>query len=99
MLLSPIMVVSKKNKKFRIYVDFKKLNIVRKNDPYPLLYIGELLNSNVRHDAYFFLNEYFRYHQISITPKGICKITFITYWGAFTWVVMLFGVKEGPLTY
>jgi hypothetical protein len=34
--LFPIMVVPKKNGKLRIYVDFKKLNVVTKKDPYLL---------------------------------------------------------------
>jgi len=27
------------------------------------------------------------------------KIAFVTHWGAFVWVVMPFGVKNGPPTY
>jgi hypothetical protein len=55
------MVVSKKNKKLKIYVDFRKLNVVRKKDPYLLLLINKLLNIVARHDAYSFLDGYFGY--------------------------------------
>ncbi len=34
--LSPIIVVPKKNGKLRICIDFKKLNVATKKDPYPL---------------------------------------------------------------
>jgi hypothetical protein len=27
------------------------------------------------------------------------KTTFVTYWGAFVWMVMPFGVKNGPPTF
>jgi hypothetical protein len=40
-----------------------------------------------------------RYHQISITPEDRYKITFVTNWGAFIWMVMPFGVKNGPPTF
>jgi hypothetical protein len=36
--LSPIIVVTQKNGKLRIYIDFKKLNATTKKDPYPLSY-------------------------------------------------------------
>jgi hypothetical protein len=34
--LSPIMVVPKKNGKLRICIDFQKVNVATKKDPYPL---------------------------------------------------------------
>jgi hypothetical protein len=40
-----------------------------------------------------------KYRQISITPKDRQKTTFVTNWGAFVWVVMPFGVKNGSPTY
>ncbi len=39
--LSPIVVLPKKNGKLKIYIDFRKLNITRKKDPYPLPFIDE----------------------------------------------------------
>jgi hypothetical protein len=49
--------------------------------------------------VYSFLDGFSSYHQIMIAPKDKYKITFITNWGAFIWVVMLFGFKNGPSTY
>jgi hypothetical protein len=43
--LSPIIVVPKKNGKLRIYIEFKKLNVATKKDPYPLLFTNEVLNT------------------------------------------------------
>jgi hypothetical protein len=34
--LSPIVIVSKKHAKLRIYIDFRKLNVTTKKDPYLL---------------------------------------------------------------
>ncbi len=61
-----MVVVLKKNDKFRIYVDFKKFNKTTKKDPYPLPFSNEVLNIILRYEGYSFLNGYSSYHQISI---------------------------------
>jgi len=60
--LSPIVVILKKNGKFKIYVDFKKLNVIMKKDPFPLPFTNEVLNIATRCEAYSFLDGYFGYH-------------------------------------
>ncbi len=45
------------------------------------------------------MDGFFRYHQIQIAPKDCYKMTLITNWGAFEWVVMPFGLKNAPPTY
>ncbi len=67
--LSPIVVVPKKNGKFKICVDFRKLNATTKKDPYSLPFTDEVINIIVKHEVYTFLNGFSRYHQISIAPK------------------------------
>jgi hypothetical protein len=52
--LSPIIVVPKKNKKLTICVDFKKLNVATKKDPYPLPFTNEVINIVVGHEVYIF---------------------------------------------
>jgi hypothetical protein len=76
--LSPIILIPKKKGKLRICINFKKLNVTTKKDPYPLPFADEMLNTIVGYEAYSFLNGYLRYHQISITPKDRYKIAFVT---------------------
>jgi hypothetical protein len=52
--LSPIVVVHKKNGKLKIYIDFRKLNVATKKDPYPLPFTYEVLNIVARYEAYSF---------------------------------------------
>jgi hypothetical protein len=59
--LSPIVAILKKNGKFRICVDFKKLNATTK-DPFSLPFTYEVLNTMAWCEAYSFLDGYFRYH-------------------------------------
>jgi len=56
--LSPIIIVPKKNDKMKICIDFKKLNVATKKDPYPLPFINEVLNIVARYEAYSFFDGY-----------------------------------------
>jgi hypothetical protein len=65
--LSSIMVIPKKNGKLKIYVDFKNRKVLTKEDPYLLPFTDEVINIVIGHEVYTFLNDFLRYHQISIT--------------------------------
>jgi len=57
--LSPIIVVPKKNGKFRICVDFRKLNVTTKKDPYLLPSTNEVINmSIIGHEVYTYSCKY-----------------------------------------
>jgi hypothetical protein len=60
--LSPIVVVLKKNGKFRICMDFRKLNVAKKTEPYPLPFMEEILNMVLGHEVYSFLDGFLGYH-------------------------------------
>jgi hypothetical protein len=75
--LSSIIVVLKKYGKLKICIDFRKLNAATKKDPYPLLFTFEVLNIVVGYVAYYFLDGYSGYHQISIVPKDKYKTMFV----------------------
>jgi hypothetical protein len=75
--LSPIVIAHKKNGNLIICIDFKKLNVTTKKDPYPLPFINEVINTIARYEAYSFLNMYSKYHQIFIIPRNRYKTTFV----------------------
>jgi len=77
-LLSPIVIVPKKNGELKICINFSKLYATIKKYPYPLLFIDEMLNTLAGYEAYSFLDGYSRYHHISTTPKDKYKIAFVT---------------------
>jgi hypothetical protein len=60
--LSPIVVVTKKNGKFQICVDFQKLNIAIKKNPYLLSFMKEVLDLVAAHEVYSFLDDFLGYH-------------------------------------
>jgi len=81
--LSPI-VVSKKNGKLKIYMDFQwLLNVATKKDPYPLPFTEEVLDEMAGHEVYSFLDGFCNYYHIMITLENKYKTTFIIDWGAF----------------
>jgi hypothetical protein len=80
-------------------MDFRKLNAATKKYPYMLPFPNEVINIVARHEVYTLLDGFFGYHQISKILEDQYKTAFITNWGAFVWVVMPFGVKNGPPTY
>ncbi len=94
-----IVVVPKRNGKLKICVDFRKLNKDTKKNPYPLPFFDEVLNTITGYEAYSFLDGYLSYHQIFIAPEDRYKTSFVTNRGAFVWMVMPFGVKNGPLIF
>jgi hypothetical protein len=51
-----------------------------------------VLNIVARYEAYYFLDGYLGYHQISLDVEDILKTTFVIDWWAFIWKVMSFGV-------
>jgi hypothetical protein len=97
--LSPIVIVPKKNGKLRICIDYRKLNAATKKDPYTLPFTEEVLDVVAGHAMYTFLDGHSGYYQIQIAPEDRYMIAFVTEWGAFVWLVMPFGITNGPPTY
>jgi len=75
--LSAIIVIPKKNGKLRIGIDFIKLNVTTIKDPYLLPFTYEVLNTIIGYEAYFFLDGYSGYHQISTIPRDKYNTSFV----------------------
>ena len=53
---------------WRVCIDYRKLNTATRNDHYPLPFINQMLDRLAGHSHYCFLEGYYRYNQIDITP-------------------------------
>ncbi len=60
--LSNMVVVKKKNGKWRVCVDFTNLNQACPKDPFPLPKIDQLVDATVGHDRMSFLDAFKGYH-------------------------------------
>jgi hypothetical protein len=74
----------KKNGKLRICVDFRKLNVATKKNPYPLqAFTNEVIHIIVGHEVHTLLVGFSRHHHIFILLKDQYKIVFVVDWGGF----------------
>ncbi|MCO5549991.1 hypothetical protein L7F22_003468 [Adiantum nelumboides] len=97
--VSPIFIVPKKNGKFRVCVDLKKVNAAIRRDHYPLPYSEHVLEKVASKDAYSFLDGYSGYDQITIALEDQAKTAFIIEFGVFAFRVMAFGLTNAPATF
>lgn len=98
---SPLWVVPKKmdssgEKKWRIVIDYRKLNEKTIGDAYPLPNIEDILDQ-LGHSVYFTtLDLCSGFHQIPMDPKHSPKTAFTTPHGHYEFTRQPFGLKRAP---
>ena len=96
--LANTVVVKKKNRKWRVCVDFTDLNKACSKDPFPMPQIDQLVDATVSHPRMRFLDAFQGYHQITLALGDQKKTTFITPTGNYYYKVMPFGLKNAGST-
>lgn len=101
---SPVWVVPKKldasgKQKWRVVVDYRKLNELTVDDKYPLPNISDLLDQLGKCQYFTTLDLASGFHQIEIDTKDIQKTAFTVENGHFEFVRMPFGLKNAPSTF
>ena len=74
--ISPMVVQDKKQGGIRICVDLRKLNNACLDDPFPTLFMDEVLENVGGQEVYSFTDEVSGYHQIKIALEDRYKTTF-----------------------
>ena len=85
-----MVVVPKKNAQIRVCVVYRKLNAATITDAFPLPCTDNILDMVAGHDCYSFQDGFIGYNQIHMHPEDQEKTTFVTEWGIFVAVVMMF---------
>ena len=97
---SPVILIPKKNKTWRLCIDYRKLNNVTIKDAYSLPLIDEILFSMGRRVKVFTTIDLFSgFHQIPMNKKDIPKTSFTTPYGNYQFKVMPFGLCNAPGTF
>jgi len=96
--VSPLVLVPKKNGKWRICVDYRELNKATDKEHFSFPFIDQVLDGLVGKKLFSFLDGFSGYNQIQINPKDQGKTTFTCPWGTFSYRVLPFGLCNAPAT-
>jgi len=96
---SPIVLIPKPNGKWRLCIDYRKVNDVTEKDSYSLPNIDEIFDSLDGARFFSTLDLYSGYHQILMDPESVEITTFTTKFGNYQFKVMPFGLTGAPATF
>jgi O-acetyl-ADP-ribose deacetylase (regulator of RNase III) len=101
---APLLIVPKKvdatgEQRYRVVVDYRKLNSITVGDAFPMPNINEILDQLGRAKYFSCLDMASGYHQVPLCPKDQEKTAFSTNQGHFEFKRMSFGLKGAPSTF
>jgi len=85
--------------RWRMCIDYRKLNKAIKKDHFPLPFIDEMLERLAEHSYFCFLGGYSGYHQIPIHPDDQNKTTFTCPYGTYIYRRMSFRLCNVPASF
>eukprot|EP00253_Pinus_taeda_P010466 PITA_10466 len=97
--VSPLVVVPKKNGKWRICVDYRQLNKATLKDYFLLPFIDQVLDTLAGKSSFSFLDGFSGYNQIKIALEDQVKTTFTCPWSTYAYNVLPFGLCNAPATF
>ncbi|KAL8134680.1 hypothetical protein AgCh_009635 [Apium graveolens] len=80
-------------------IDFTDLNDACPKDCFPLPRIDTLIDATTGHEMLSFMDGFSGYNQIKMHKDDIPKVSFITDFGVYCYLVMAFGLKNAGATY
>lgn len=101
---APIWVVPKKldasgQRKWRVVIDYRRLNDITIGDSYPIPNISDILDQLGKSKYFSTLDLASGFHQIKMSPEDATKTAFSVPQGHFEFKRMPFGLKNAPSTF
>ena len=96
---APVVLVPKKDGGKRLCVDYRKLNLVTKADPYPIPRIEDMIDDIGQASYITALDLTKGYWQVPVAKASQEKTAFVTPWGKYQFVTMPFGLVNAPSTF
>ena len=93
---APIVLVRKKDGKYRFCVNYRKLNSVTKRDARSLPRVDDLLDALQGYDLFTTLDLRSGYWQLSVSPEDREKTAFVTPTGSWEFLRVTFGLSGAP---
>ena len=96
---SPTVLMRKKNRAWRLCVDYRKVNSMTRRDAYPLPRIDATLDALAGAQYFTTLDLASGYWQVELEEDAKEKTTFSTSFGHYEFNVMPFGLTNAPPTF
>ncbi|GJU54383.1 putative reverse transcriptase domain-containing protein [Tanacetum coccineum] len=96
---SLVLFVKKKDRSFRMCIDYRELNKLTVKNRYPLLRIDDLFDQLQGLSVYSKINLRSGYHQLRVREEDIPKTAFRTHYSHYEFQVMPFGLTNAPVVF
>ena len=97
--VSPLVIVPKKNGKWRVCIDYQEMNKATIKDHFPLPFIDQVLDTLAGKKYFSFLDGFSGYNKIQVALEDQDKTRFTCPWGTYAYRVIPFGLCNAPATF